>query len=253
MRAGTRGALCVYVPYVLSASLEFLRAVARERGVPVSLLRMWCSVWAVVSCRVLVAWFYCGRGATLVAARETQRLPALRGSSQRAAAPATLFRPPGRPCRKESQTFGLIPFRILWIATAVGCQSTHARLRSPSRGEQPARRRQPAPRLQKLLEPETAAGNRPRVYKSSLDPETTAGNRPRVYKGSSSCPLRATGPQVWNRIFCPRPPQATGPASSKAVVNQKLEHLGTTSPTVYQPSPSSNAKKTLLSRHARRK
>ena len=52
---------------------EFLRAVARERGVPVSLLRMWCSVWAVVSCRVLVAWFYYGRGATLVAARETQR------------------------------------------------------------------------------------------------------------------------------------------------------------------------------------
>ena len=104
------------------------------------------------------------------------------------------------------------------------------------------RRRQPAPRLQKPLEPETTAGNRPRVYKSSLDPETTAGNRPRVYKGSSSCPLRATGPQVWNRIFCPRPPQATGPASSKAVVNQKLEHLGTTSPTVNQPSPFSKVK-----------
>ena len=135
---------------------EFLRAVARERGVPVSLLRMWCSVWAVVSCRVLVAWFYCGRGATLVAARETQRLPALRGSSQRAAAPATLFRSPGRPCRKESQTFGLIPFRILWIATAVGCQSTHARLRSP-RPLQGNR----LPCLQKLLEPETAQGNQP--------------------------------------------------------------------------------------------
>ena len=174
VRAGTRGALCVYVPYVLSASLEFLRAVARERGVPVSLLRMWCSVWAVVSCRVLVAWFYCGRGATLVAARETQRLPALRGSSQRAAAPATLFRPPGRPCRKESQTFGLIPFRILWIATAVGCQSTHARLRSPRllQGNQP-------PCLQEPLEPETAQGNQP----------------PCVYKSSLTCSLRATGPQ----------------------------------------------------------
>ena len=200
---------------------------------------------------------FCGRGAAQVAAQETQRLPALRGSNQRAAAPATLFRPPGRPCRKESQTFGLIPFQILWIATAVGCQSTHARLRSPSRGEQPAL-------LQlALLEPETAAGNRPRVYKSpssprplqatgpvstksSLDPETTAGNRPRVYKGSSSCPLRATGPQVWNRIFCPRPLQATGPASSKAVATQKLEHLGTTSPTVNQPSPFGKVKKTEL-------
>ena len=52
---------------------------------------------------------FCGRGAALVAARETQRPPALRGSNQRAAAPATLFRPPGRPCRKESQTFSLIP------------------------------------------------------------------------------------------------------------------------------------------------
>ena len=98
---------------------------------------IWCSAWAVVSCRVTVAWFFCGRGATLVAARETQRLPALRGSNQRAAAPATLFRPPGHPCRKESQTFGLIPFRILWIATAVGCQSTHARLRGSSRRGQP--------------------------------------------------------------------------------------------------------------------
>ena len=152
--------------------------------------------------------------------RRSRRLPALRGSTQRAAAPATLFRPPGRPCRKESQTISLIPFRILWIATAVGCQSTHARLRSSSRGEQPAL-------LQLAL----------------LEPETTAGNQPRVYKGSSSCPLRATGPQVWNRIFCPRPLQATSPASSKAVANQKLEHLGTTSPTVNQPSPFNNAKK----------
>ena len=114
---------------------------------------IWCSAWAVVSCCVTVAWLFCGRGATLVAARETQRLPALRGSNQRAAAPATLFRPPGRPCRKESQTFSLIPFRILWIASAVGCQSTHARLRSPRllQGNQP-------PCLQEPLEPETTAG-----------------------------------------------------------------------------------------------
>ena len=53
---------------------EFLRAVARVCGVHVSLLRMWCSAWADVSCGVLVAWLFCGRGAALVAARETQRL-----------------------------------------------------------------------------------------------------------------------------------------------------------------------------------
>ena len=79
-----------------------------------------------------------------------------------------------------------------------------------------------------LLEPETTAGNQPRVYKSPssprplqsnqlpclqklLEPETTAGNQPRVYKSSSSCPLRATGPQVWNRILCPRPLQGNQP------------------------------------------
>ena len=110
-----------------------------------------------------------------------------------------------------------------------------------------------------LLEPETTAGNQPRVYKSPssprplqsnqlpclqklLEPETTAGNQPRVYKSSSSCPPRATGPQVWNRILCPRPLQATIPASSKAVATQKLEHLVTASPTVNQPSPFSNVK-----------
>ena len=181
---------------------------------------IWCSAWAVVSCRVTVAWIFCGRGATLVTARETQCLPALRGSNQRAAAPATLFRPPGRPCRKESQTFSLIPFRILWIASAVGCQSTHARLRSPSRGGQPALSptsapgattaatlstsprplqatspvstkapgtrdhcRQPAPCLQKFLVLSTE-GNRPSSLEQDSLPETAAGNQPRVFKSS---------------------------------------------------------------------
>ena len=141
-------------------------------------LRVSAGIWC--SCRVTVAWFFCGRGATLVAARETQRIPALRGSSQRAAAPATLFRPPGRPCRKESQTFSLISFRILWIASAVGCQSTHARLRSPRllQGNQP-------PCLQKPLEPETTAGQPAPVSTKAPEPETTAGQpSPRVYKSS---------------------------------------------------------------------
>ena len=140
---------------------------------------IWCSAWAVVSCGVPVAWLFCGRGATLVAARETQRLPALRGSSQRAAAPATLFRPRGRPCRKESQTFGLIPFRILWIASAVGCQSTHARLRSSSRGGQPALASTSAPGAR-----DHCRATSPRVYKSSWNPRPPRATSLRVCKSS---------------------------------------------------------------------
>ena len=146
-----------------------------------------------------MTWFLClGRCAGSLQ-RRSQRLPALRASNQRVATPDTYFRPPGRPCRKESQTVSLIPFRIPWIATAVGCQSTHARLRSPSRGGQPA------------LASTSAPGARDRCRQPPLEPETTAGNRPRLYKSSSSCPLRATGPQVWNRILCPRPLQGNQP------------------------------------------
>ena len=119
-----------------------------------------------------MTWFLClGRCAGLLQ-RRSQRLPALRGSTQRVATPDTYFRPPGRPCRKESQTFSLIPFRILWIASAVGCQSTHARLRSPSRGGQPA------------LSPTSAPGARdhyratsPRVYKSPSSPRPLQSNQ----------------------------------------------------------------------------
>ena len=132
---------------------------------------------------------FCGRGAALVAAQETQRLPALRGSNQRAAAPATLFRPPGRPCRKESQTFGLIPFQILWIATAVGCQSTHARLRSLSRGGQPA------------LTPTSAPGAR----------DHCKATGPRVCKSSLTWIHRGQPALVLHTSFCPRPLQGNRP------------------------------------------
>ena len=193
---------------------EFLRAVARVCGVHVSLLRMWCSAWADVSCGVLVAWLFCGRGAALVAARETQRLPALRGSNQQVAAPATLFRPPGRPCRKESQTFGLIPFRILWIASAVGCQSTHARLRSSSRGGQPALASTCAPGAR-----DHCRATGPRVCKSSLT---------WIHQGQPAHEF-GTGHSALDRKGQP------APASTKAVL--KLDHQGTTSPTIIQISP----------------
>ena len=159
---------------------------------------------------VLVTWFFCDRGAALGAAQETQRLPALRGSSQRAAAPATLFRPPGHPCRKESQTFGLVPFRILWIAPAVGCQSTHARLRSSSRRGQPALASTRAPGAR-----DHCRATGPRVYKSSWNPRPLQGNRPPV-SAKVPDPSRATGPRVWNKSFCPRPQRATGPRVYKS-------------------------------------
>ena len=122
-----------------------------------------------------MAWLFCDRGAALVTEGETHRLPALRGSNQRAAAPATLFRPPGHPCRKESQTFGLIPFRILWIATAVGCQSTHARLRSSSRRGQPVLASTRAPGTRAIED------NRPSCLQKQFQNWTTMGQPvPRV-------------------------------------------------------------------------
>ena len=198
MRAGTRGAQCVYVPYVLSASLEFLRAVARECGVPVSLLRdmVQCVGSRLLSCHCGVVFLWPGRYAGCCARDTTPPSPKGAAASEPPHLPlcSDLL---GAHAEKESQTFSLIPFRILWIASAVGCQSTHARLRSPRllQGNQP-------PCLQKPLEPETTAGQPapvstkapgtrdycratgPRVCKSSLTwiqdslPETAKGNQP---------------------------------------------------------------------------
>ena len=154
-----------------------------------------------------MAWFLCDRGAALDTAGKTHCLPTLRGSNQRAAAPATLFRPPGHPCRKGSQTFGLIPFRILWIASAVGCQSTHARLRSSSRGGQPALASTSGPGAR---DHKRATG--PRVYQSPWNPRPQKGNRPPcLQKFLDLEPSRATGPRDYHRSFCPRPLQGNRP------------------------------------------
>ena len=136
-------------------------------------------------------------------AGKTHCLPTLRGSNQRAAAPATLFRPPGHPCRKGSQTFGL--------ASAVGCQSTHARLRNSSRGGQPALASTSAPGAR-----DHCRATGPRVYKSSWNPRPLQGNRPPcLQKFLDLDPSRATGPRVW-KSFCPRPQRATGPRVYKS-------------------------------------
>ena len=105
---------------------EFLRAVALVCGVHVSLLRdmVQCVSRRLLWCPCDVVFLWLGRCAGSCTRDLTP--PALRGSSQQVAAPATYFRPPGRPCRKESQTISLIPFRIPWIATGSGL-SVHAR------------------------------------------------------------------------------------------------------------------------------
>ena len=179
-----------------------------------------------------MTWFFVAGALRWVLHERSQRLPALRGSNQRTAAPATYFRPPGRPCRKESQTISLIPFRIPWIATAVGCQSTHARLRSPRllQGNQP-------PCLQKPLEPETTAGQpAPVSTKAPGTRDYCRATGPRVCKSSLTCSLRATGPQGYTGL----PETAAGqpaPASTKAA--QKLDHLG-------QPVPQQSRSPRLL-------
>ena len=103
MRAGTRAALCVYVPYVLSATLEFLRAgCAVSVGVHVSLLRdmVQCVGSRLLSCPV--AWIFCGRGAALAAASRDSTPPSPKGA-------ATSEPPHHGHSEKESQTFSLIP------------------------------------------------------------------------------------------------------------------------------------------------
>ena len=198
-----------------------------------------------------MTWFFVAGALRWVLHERSQRLPALRGSNQRAAAPATYFRPPGRPCRKESQTISLIPFRIPWIATAVGCQSTHARLRSPRllQGNQP-------PCLRKLLEPETTAGQpapvstkapgardycratSPRVYKSSWNPRLLQGNRPPCLQKFLDLSTEGNRPSSLEQDSLPE--TAAGqpaPASTKAA--QKLDHLG-------QPVPQQSRSPRLL-------
>ena len=156
---------------------------------------------------------FCGWGAALgCCTRRTQRLPALRGSNQRVATPATYFRPPGRPCRKESQTISLIPFRIPWIATAVGCQSTHARLRSSSRGGQPALASTRAPGARATTVYKRATGNRPPCLQKLLEPE------------SHQPPWSTTGPRDYHRSSLPETTAGQpAPVSTKAVL---LDHQG---------------------------
>ena len=79
--------------------------------------------------------------------------------------------------------------------------------------------------------PRPLQGNRPPCLQKLLEPETTKSNQPPcLQKFLDLDPSRATGPRVWNRSFCRDCKGQPAPVSTKAVA--KLDHLGTTSPTI---------------------
>ena len=156
---------------------------------------IWCSAWAVVSCRVTVAWIFVA-GALRWLLRE--RLNA--SQPQGAATSEPPHRPlcsdlPGAHAERSPRPLVLSPFGF--------CGSRRQRVVNPRTrvsGALAVEDNQPSRRLV-LLEPETTAGNQPRVHKSPssprplqsnqlpclqklLEPETAAGNQPRVFKSS---------------------------------------------------------------------
>ena len=85
--------------------------------------------------------------------------------------------------------------------------------------------------------------NQPSRQLALLEPETTAGQPASVSTKAPSSPR----PLQSNQLPCLQkllePETAAGqPAPASAKAAQKLEHLGTTSPTVNQPSPFSKVK-----------
>ena len=132
-----------------------------------------------------------------VAAKKVTTPPSPKGQQPASRHTRHLLPTSRAPMQKGVPDYQSYPFRIPWIASAVGCQSTHARLRSSSRGGQPA------------LAPTSAPGARdhcratgPRVYKSSWNPRPLQGNRPPcLQKFLDLEPSRATGPRVYNRSF----------------------------------------------------
>ena len=205
-----------------------------------SLLRMWCSAWADVSCGVLVAWIFCGRGAALVAARETQRLPSPKGqqpASRRTGHSVPTSQAPmqkGVPDLWSYPPFGFCGSRRQWVVNP----------RTRVSGALAVEDNQPSRRLV-LLEPETTAGQpAPVSTKAPGTRDHCRATGPRVCKSSLTWihqgqPAHELGTGLSARDRTGQP----APASTKAV--PKLDHLGTTSPTVIQISPFSKEKTDL--------
>ena len=160
----------------------------------------WCSGWAVVSCRVKVS----------------QRLPALRGSNQRVATPATYHSDlPGAHAERSPRPLVLSPFGF--------CGSRRQWVVNPRTRVSGARavQGQPAPvstRAPGARDHCRPLATSPRVYKSlTWSPRPLQGNRPPcLQKFLDLDPSRATGPRVWSKSFCPRLQRATSPRVCKS-------------------------------------
>ena len=171
-----------------------------------------------------MAWFFCGRGATLVAARETQRLPALRGDL-----PGTHAERSNRPL--VSSPFGFCGSRRQWVVNP----------RTRVSGARAVEDNQSS-RLQNLLEPETTAGEpAPVSTKAPGTRDHCRATGPRVYKSSLTWIHRGQPALEFGASLSARDRKGQpAPASTKAV--PKLDHQGTTSPTGIQISPFSKEK-----------
>ena len=83
-------------------------------------------VWSSASSCVLLRLF-CGWGVAEGLTRKVSTLPTLRCGPSAIAAPATWTDPLDARTERVPDCSSYL-FRIPWITTAVGCQSTHARL-----------------------------------------------------------------------------------------------------------------------------
>ena len=175
------------------------------------------SAWAVVSCGVLVAWIFVAGALRWCCTRDSTP-PSPKGQQPASRRTGHSVPTSRAPMQKESRPLVLSPFgfcgsRRQWVVNPRTRVSG-----APSRGEQPAllqlallepetaagnrpvstkalwirdHCRQPAPCLQRILIL-SSEGNRPSSLEQDLLPETAAGNRPRVFK--SSCESKTGTP-----------------------------------------------------------
>ena len=109
----------------------------RLRECTYALLRMWCSASTPVFCVSGCVWF-CVWGAALGAARFGSTPPTPKGRHPASRHTRPLLADPQGARAEEVPDCSSYPLRIPWIASAVGCQSTLARLRlflSPRLGD----------------------------------------------------------------------------------------------------------------------
>ena len=159
-----------------------------------------------------VTWILCDRGAALVTAGDTHRLPALRGSNQRAAAPPLCSDLPGTHAERSPRPLVLSPFgfcgsRRQWVVNP----------RTRVSGALAVEDNRPSRRLE-LREPETTAGQpAPVSTKAPGTRDHCRATGPRVYKSSSTWSHRGQPALVTTTGLSARDhKRATGPRVYKS-------------------------------------